>query len=917
MAGNGDSLGAKSTYLTDHAGHGWEAGDSPAADFLRKLSSLGVDLVPPIEGVQNSDLPVIVLITKTGDATHLVTRSQDHREIVPVSFLHRASATFPDLSQVIVSELGASQAAERVARIVRFGGRTMVEWNRLVQEANEWSEERASGLLLPSERIPAALHLVQSDYAYASPQHRETVTRFLNAGLSAVGKRRRRGRTILGIAGTALTVFIVLAAIQTVAALSAERRSAAEADRATASRLSSIAREYMNLDPDLPSILVNRASELSDDPAVAEAVADVAASTIKHRSIALPSVPRQVSAAKDTSLVAVSSMLDSSVLLLDGATGQITGKLDYGDGGAYEPASIALSPDGAWLAVEVTDSAPRLLAVDDARGEALAQDAMKEGDDFLGWRQASQGIISRSHELLAVDVTSGQTNKLWSFAEGESVRALSQSADGGFVAVAMTERVVLLRAETFEEVRSFPVADVTEVALSADGSALFGARFPYGMAIVVGKTPAKDKTTETNFSAVSVEALEGGFFAVGDRRGGLSLHAGERAEAAFAVRAHLTDFVRLARLANGDLASVGYDKYLRLWSVPEAAQLGTPTDLGYQPLDPPDTAGGTHQIRHLGGSSYGAVIAPSYSRILVGDNHTAASQIGFAGLHTRSIISPDGRHLTMISTDNLKVFEFDHTIGKWNLKPVMDVSGDITNMTSSGLDVVEVAVSPDGRSVLVTNAKGSQVWRAGETLPSSSMNFRTASTPIAARLGDDGHAEVVTADGVIHRLDGSGGELTESGGAPLTNMASAILIDDKSLLYVDKAGALIERREGINREQLPPGSATSSFGIRASADGRYVAVLTSSRVLVVNRTNGKVVFERASLGPLLIADVAFSPAEPDRMETISSLGTTGTVRFDSSTDIEVGKLTSSLTAPREVTATEQHALSLDEVEPRG
>jgi DNA-binding beta-propeller fold protein YncE len=910
-------LGANSTYLADQTGHGWEAGDSPAADFLRKLYSLDVDLVPHIEGAQTSDTPVIVLITRTGDTTDLVTRSRDYKEIVPVSFLHGASAAFPDLSQVIVSELGASQAAERVARIVRFGGRTMVEWNRLVQEASEWSEERSSGLLLPSERIPAALHLAQSDYAYASPQHRETVTRFLDAGLSAVAKRRRRGRTILSIAGTTLGVFIVLAAIQTVAALSAERRSAAEADRATASRLSSIAREYMNLDPDLPSILVNRAAELSDDPAVAGAVADVAASTIKHRSIVLPSVPRQVSAAKDTSLVAVSSMLDSSIMLLDGSTGQITGKLDYGTGEAYKPASIELSPDGAWLAVEATDSAPRLLATDEARGEVLAQNAMQEGDDFLAWSQASQGIISRSQELLAVDVMSGQTNKLWSFTEGESVRALTQSADGGFVAVAMTERVVLLRAETFEEVRSFPVADVTDVALSADGGALFGARFPYGIAIAVGKTPATDKTTETNLAAVSVEALEGGFFAVGDRRGGLSLHAGDRAEAAFEVRAHLTDSVRLARLANGDLASVGYDKYLRLWAVPAAAQLGNPTDLGYQPLDPSDTAGGTHQIRHLGGSSYGVVIAPSYIRLLVGDDHTADSQIGFAGLHTRSIISPDGRHLTMISTDRLKVFEFDRTLDKWSLNPVMDVSGEITNMISSGLDVVEVAVSSDGRAVLVTNAKGARVWRAGETRPSSSMNFKVASTPVAARFGGDGHAEVVTVDGIIHRLDGSGGELRESEGTSLTNMASAVFVDDKALLYVDDAGALIERREGINRELLPPGSATSSFGIRASLDGRYVAVLTSSRVIVVNRTIGRMVFERASVGPLHVADVAFSPAESDRMETISSLGTTGTVRFDSSTDIEVGKLTSSLTAPREVTATERHALSLDEVDPRG
>jgi hypothetical protein len=267
----------------------------------------------------------------------------------------------------------------------------------------------------------------------------------------------------------------------------------------------------------------------------------------------------------------------------------------------------------------------------------------------------------------------------------------------------------------------------------------------------------------------------------------------------------------------------------------------------------------------------------------------------------------------MISTDKLKVFEFDRTIGKWNLEPVMDVRGDITNMISSGLDVVEVAVSPDGRSVLVTNSKGAQVWRPGETVPSNSINFRSASIPIAARFGGDGHAEVVTADGFIHRLDGSGFDLTESEGASLTNMASAYFVEDKVLLYVDEAGALTERREGVNREILPPGSATSSFGIRASADGRYIAVLTSSRVLVVNRANGQVVFERASLGPLHVVDVAFSSTEPDRVETISSLGTTGTVRFDSSTDIEVGKLTSSLTAPREMTATEQHALSLDEV----
>jgi hypothetical protein len=381
----------------------------------------------------------------------------------------------------------------------------------------------------------------------------------------------------------------------------------------------------------------------------------------------------------------------------------------------------------------------------------------------------------------------------------------------------------------------------------------------------------------------------------------------------------LTDSVRLTRLANGNLASVGFDKYLRIWEVPARAQLGTPTDLGYQPSDPPTTAGGTHQIRPLGGSSYGVVIAPSYSRILVGDDHTLSSQIGFAGLLTRSIISPDGRHLIMISTDRLKVFDFDPTIGKWNLQPVMDVSadGEIANMTPNGLDIGEVAVSPDGKSVLLANANEARVWRAGEDQPSSTMNFSVASTPVAARLEGDGQAEVITADGISHKLSGPDGELTQSDGPPLAIMASAVFADPKTLLYVDASGALREQREGRNRELMPSGSASSSFEICASSDGRYVAVLTSSRVLVVNRTNGRVVFERASMGPLHITDVAFSPAEPDRMETISSLGTTGTVRFEASADIAVGALFSSLTAPREVTPTERHALSLDEVDPRG
>lgn len=910
--GNGDLLGAKSTYLTDQVILDWEDENTSVAKFLRKLSSLGVDLVPHDDKAPTTDNPVIVLITNTEDTADLASRSRGYKEIIPVSFLNGPSAAFHNLSQVIVAKMGLIQAAERVARIVRFGGRTMVEWNRLVHEASEWTAKPSSGLLLPSERLPAALHLAQSDYAFASPQHWETVAHFLEAGLYAVAARRRRGRLIVGASSLALIVFIVLAVIQTVGALSAERRSVAEANKATASRLSGIAREYVELDPDIPSLLVDRAAELSDDPAVAEAVSNVAASTMEHHSIALPSVPRQVSAARDANIMAVSSFQDSSIMMLDGSTGQIIGKLDYGDGGPYRPVSIELSPDGAWLAVKEADRAPRLFATDEFPGGKPAHDGMRAGDDFLGWWQASQGIISRSHQLLAVDFISGEIDQLWSFSEGESVQAITLSADGNFIAIAMTERVVLLGTETLEEVRSFPLAGMTDVALSADGSTLFGARFPYGMAVAVGETSASDKITETSLAATSVEAIEAGFFAVGDRMGGLSLHAGTRTEAAFEVRAHLTDSVRLARLANGNLASIGFDKYLRLWDVPTSARLGTPTDLGYQPSNPSETAGGTHQIRDLGDGRYGVVIAPSYSRILVGSDHVAASQVGFAGLHTRSILSSDARYTTLISSDKLQVFAFNRVTSKWNLEPVMDVRAAITNMLPSGLDVGEVAMSADGRSVLVANATEARVWRAGENWPSFSASFSEASTPVAARLGSDGQAEVVTADGIIHQLNESVGELKLGDNLSPRTITSATFINDETLLYTDDAGALSEYREGTSHELLPPGSALSSFRIRASPDGRNVAVLASNQLLVVNRIDGKIAFEEASLGALKVVDVAFSSEEPERIETISSLGTIGTVCFDANSEIEMD-----LTAPREVTLTERTALSLNEVDPRG
>lgn len=311
-------------------------GSSPLADDIStQLRATGADVSGP-----GDDLPsesVGALVVMLADDMHA---ARDHEleqhlapwasVVVPVVPGRTASATFPDLAHMRAGSIGAAHIARRIEQIARFGGATLAALARLEATAAQWVERgRPGALLARGARVDADLNTVTAAAGLASAE----AIAYVRAGAD---RRRRRTRGFLATAvavACVLTAGTGIAASQRMRAVQATEEAQQQAADADSARLARLAVQAEPIDPDLPWLLTQQALERSRTPQALDAARRVLTTTPIHRTIALPTLPIQVSADPVSDSFTV-WYVDGSVDLRSGADGRVLREFPAGTGTA-------------------------------------------------------------------------------------------------------------------------------------------------------------------------------------------------------------------------------------------------------------------------------------------------------------------------------------------------------------------------------------------------------------------------------------------------------------------------------------------------------------------------------------------------------------------------------------------------------
>jgi hypothetical protein len=925
------------------------------ARFLELLTDAGLDLAPagaattpdalPADDAAAhrvapaSPLPLVVLIVDDGEIEKAraaeVEGDRASRDIIPVSFLGRAAGLFEDLSQSIPAPTAESWelAAERVALIATVGGDRIVRWNRLSHDAEVWSEQSAAASLLQPAEVIEALALTQTLRSRAVDVGTR-IPSFIDASSRAIARRRRRRSRIIGITAVALAALVVVASAQTISAVAAENASRTEAEISAAERLGATALDYVDRDPDMPSILAATAEDLARTTGVDDAVRTVASSTLPHESFPLPWVPRQVEAARDADRLAILSIQAPEALIFDTVTRSEVARIDIADASGDEgAASGRLSPDGTDL---ITLQGDELRVFSIRTGESRILEPTDEAavaasgalvvDRLLGWL-GDDLAVGVGDRVVVVDTGTGAASTIVQGEPGEFAVGFDVASDGERIAVSFESRVLVLDRD-LAVTTTLDDQAVSDLAFSRDGESLFLAGAT-GRMVEFGDGPDDLSTFDYGYSPVSAEPIGDAFVAVGDRSGGLAVAASGFLRPAVQLRAHLSDAVRAAGLRDGVLATVGFDRYLRLWDFPSAADVGTAGPYGFMSQDQLLDSG-THQIRHTAGDEVSVMLVPSFGYSLHTDDGEPGALNYFGGMLSEATLTDDGRYIALVDSEKLVVYPFDDASGEWLRSPLVRWNGRAAGQTSQGLEPHAVTVSAGGDFSVVATTGEVRLWSTPEPDEPQSIDYESAERPLGAFVDDDGRFAVVTETGGWRRQPSDLLE-PETDLMPLIRARApdAALVSAAAVTAVDSAviatddGSILRISPDDAQQIAPPGTAVAATRVRISDDGSVVAVLSGAELVIVRAADGAELYRDGAVGALAVSDLSFEPGDPFAVTVVTGLGTVRTLRLDegnaasSSPSSPLAGLLpgagAAIGTPRLPTAAETDAFSLDEV----
>lgn len=896
---------------------------------------LPLDAAAGIEAAKGTDehsrdCPLVVLITPamaaSVDQSALGLIAAQYPEVLPVSYLEGAAPFFPDLTHSLITMVGPEESARRIVPIALFGGRRLVEWNRLVDQALNWQADGVSQDLLPDSQIDQSLLLLRAAEEADLSSHRKTVLAFVTASRAAVQKRRRRWTGLLAGTALALAALLVFAAVQAVSARQSQQRAEREDASATANRLGRSAEGLVSNNPDMPLILSGIANDLVGADQARGHANVVQANTWPHESYALDYVPRRVESARTSSRVAISSFGDSLVRVYESPGGRELASLDYLRSEERVNADVFLSDRGSHLATGYRE--PGSLRVFDVDGGGELPDVARwqtADDVLLGWLADDQLLLGRRSEVVRMDITTGAVNTLFALPPGDTAVTAARSAGDEFLAVASENHIGIIDLGDLS-VRTIDVNRITDLAISTDGTRITAARYPQGLTIRVGFDLA-DESTDTGASepaprltkyssdtlpqtVASAEQLDDQFVVVGDRSGELALVAGRSSAPVMFVRAHLADSVLSTRLHDGRIATVGTDSYLRVWAVPATAEVGAPSPDGFsRPTTGADTAGvdfrplasASNQIRLTPSGHLSVTSVPGTLWTLDPDRYTQISR-NWTGVNTELFLSPAGDAGAVIANDRvstISVANVDPETGK--TKYAHELLGKTLKTTSSGLGSGIAALGDGGRSATMADLTTVASWRQDDQ-EEQRHQFEESRSPIALFAGDDSSGAALTEDGYLRSADGSETPIDDHWSAGPMRLMAAEFDSASTYLAVDAAGTVI-RGDGASVTRIGNvGANLEPQTVRLSPDGSTAAVLGVKGLAVFDAQTGAILYTEPSIGDAYITDVAFT-ADARSMHAITALTSLRLIDLDSPPPAR--------TSPRTATAEEITLFNID------
>ncbi|WP_209448970.1 WD40 repeat domain-containing protein [Rhodococcus qingshengii] len=887
--------------------------------LIEALRRYGLDIHErhPGERATDSQLLVVLLTERlvasfTNPAKQLPLEITGYSEVVPVSYFPSEAPVLQDLNHNLIRQVGTDESARRIAAIARFGGRRIVQWNALVDRAQAWKSSADEQKLLDSNELTQALLLLQGSTSIELGPNRELTGSYIEASAKRLKKRRRTR----GTAASAATIVLIVALVAAVLQWSDARNARIRADEAnaisTADRLSGTAIALKDGDPDLPSLLVERASSLADTDAVRSATTEVAGSTWPHTSMSLDFSPTMITSSYGSNRVAVVSSDDLSIRVIDTDTFAEVSRL-----------SCCRNSDDQPLRAFLDDSGDRLLVSSPGEGRAFvtpttAPDSdqasvpnLDTDDVLLGWWNSDHLLIGRAGDVLTVDPESGATATVLSMPTDSAIRAIGRSPDRKFLTVTNQDSIVLFDVENNILVRTFDEKSVTALSINNAGDFLYGSRYPTGVAISIGETPEDDETSSNDYTSVSAQSVGDDYVVSGSNGGGLAVIGRGMDYPLAQVRAHRSDGVRMASASDGRLATVSYDGYLRLWEIPDERRMGTPLPFGLHDqsitfadtagVDIPPRASSRNQIRVSAEGMLAATMLPGYAWIL--DSETLASTRNpyFSGLNTETFVSRNGRFISTVTSKGVSVAEYSNDEQFWDPDTFKKVPGDPPKMSVAGTGTGIAAVSDDGHTVTIADEYQVSAW----SMRSEAIDghaFSDPRTPIALFAAESGIGYALNEQGGVRGSDGTESSLITAFTELESPIAGADITSTDSYTVVTKGGTVLQQSPGRDIRRFDVSSGLDPFTVRISPAGNLIAILGRNGLVVIDTEAGSVRFREAAAGAAYVSDIVLYDND-NEATAVTALGSVRTIDLDKSTP--------AITSPRPPTLEEAASLRLE------
>lgn len=811
--------------------------DEPDTDAERLAGTLrerGASVHGPSGDLPDRDVDVVLAVIPDKDHDQIPDdvpgfedRLSPWREwLIPIAVGTRAAAAFPDVSQIVLGQIGDDRAVDRILQVARVGGPALAEIFRLSASADRWDRAgRPTSQLLRGSLVETALGLV----APAAALQRATVFREFVAASAA--HRRRRNRRFLAV-GTAAAVVLALVAV---IAFKQQRTAAAATDdyharqgHAESLRLAGLATDFIGIDPDLPWILAQQAIAAEDTPQAEAAARQVLTVVPRHHTVALPGLPTALSSDPGSDLVAV-TYTDGRVDVRSGQDGALRRELPKSSGVAE------LAPGGKTVAVVGTGT--QLLDV--ATGRSVRD---LPTDTFWGWAGATRMLVSSGGALAVLDVQSGDRTPTQASIGSADPRAWSVSADGTVANLLEGDDVLSVDLRTGQALPLITVPGALDIATSRDGST--ATVMTSGPSPVLVTRSATGLTQEeAGGSGQHVGALGDGYVltsAIGE----VQVMAPTQRNPARLFVGHRGPAVGAGEVAGGRLATVGADRYLRLWD------LGTPL------LRYPDVGQGMDLLTRAAPSSI-----ESWRPLIALDSRarrlTYTFQIpGVVGTLDATTLRPAGPQgnlgeITMLTrplppAGRLAWFSASGASSVWDIsgpgKATKKASCPSTG--SLALAAMLTGASDDGQRLALASPVELLSWDATTCSYQHTQYTGGRQQPVAVLIDAAHHASVVTTSGIWWREGARPVSLTPPG----SSVVAAALGHDGTLFYVTDGNVLSSYAGGRTHRIGALPEDLSVFALRPAETGGLIGVIGRSRSVVLDGSTGRIALDLSPQG---------------------------------------------------------------------